>query len=177
MPSQTFCRPDGDDQQPAEAVLGRGEAGADGHALGQAVDAHGPHDKVEAPAVAVVPGGVVGAVVVMMVALVAGLVRDVLVVPARMAVRDEAIHGDRDQHAGEEAARDEREAPEIEARGGADPGERLVQQAQRRGGEHQPGAEAEDAVVAAAGQLLHEQEGERAEPGGEARRERGEQNV
>jgi hypothetical protein len=78
---------DRDDQQPTQArAVARGEAGADGKPLGNAVDAERADDGVAAPEL-------VGRFV-----FVVAFETDVAVVSARVPVGDEAIHERRDHH-------------------------------------------------------------------------------
>ena len=97
--------------------------------------------------------------------VVAGLVAEVLVVAARVVVGNEAIHGRREPDARREPDDDQRQPRDVEPVRPAHVVHGLAEQAQRRRREHQPGAQAQDAVVGPARQLAHEQERQRAQAG------------
>ena len=138
------------------------EARADGEPFGDAVEAEGAHHRV---------GLARGALVVN---VVARLVPEVLVVPARVVVGNEPIHRGGEADADREADDDQREPPEVEPVRAPDAVHRLAQQAERRGRQHQPRPEPEDSVVGSPRKIAHEQERQRAQAGrqpGDCRRE------
>ena len=105
--------------------------------------------------------------------VVAGLVPEVLVVAAGVVVGDEAIHRRRQPDAHDEAGDHERQLRDVEPAAVVNAAHRLGQQAERRRRQHQPGAEAQDAVVGPARQIAHEQERQRAQAGGQTGKDRG----
>ena len=95
------------------------------------------------------------------------LVAEVLVVAAGVVVGNEPIHRRREPDADDEARDHQRQPCDVEAAALVNTAHRLGQQAQRRRREHQPGAQAQDAVVGPARQIAHEQERQRAQAGGQ----------
>lgn len=153
-----------DDQQPTQpgAVPG-GKTSADRQALGNAVDAQGPDDGVAATQVL---GGLDGMVVIE---------ADVVVMAAGMAVRDEAIHERGDDDPGQEPHDHLAEPKTVEAARALHAFQSLGQKPKRRCGEHEPGAEPEDAVIGSSWKPTQEEEGECTEAGGQASQTRGDE--
>lgn len=142
------------------------EARADGETFGDAVNGERAHDGIPAP-------GISRAVVVAIVMILSGIVPEVLVVPARVPMGNQAIHqgGEASAHRETEGHLGNPRGIEASRRSHARHG--FAEQPERRRRQHQARAEAEDAVVDSPRQLANEQKGQSPDPGGESGHGRG----
>jgi hypothetical protein len=159
-------------EQPQPGVGGGGKPRSDGQPLGDPVDGQRAHDGVAAPGILV---GLIVAVIVKVMAVVARAVPEVPVVAARVAVGDQPVHQRRQGRPRREAEDHRPQPPGDQARGVADADQGLAQQPERGRRQHQPRAEAEDAVVHPPRQRAHEQERQGPESRGQTRGGRGDQ--
>ena len=104
----------------------------------------------------------------------AGLVAQVLVVAAGVAVRDEPIHRRGQPDARREARDDQHQPRDVERAAVPDAVQSLAEQTQRRRRQHQARAQPQDPVVGPARQIAHEEERQRAQAGGQPGQRRGE---
>jgi hypothetical protein len=105
--------------------------------------------------------------------VVARRVAQVLVVAARVVVGNETIHRGGQPDADHEARDHQRQLADVEPVRTVHAVDGLGQQAERGGRQHQPRAEPQDAVVRPAREIAHEQERQRAQAGGQTRKDRG----
>ena len=132
------------------------EARADGQPLGYAMDAERADDGVAAPQLlgAFVPG--------------VAFVADVIVVSTGVPVGNQAVHDGGDDHAEEKPEHDLAQVKRVKARLALHTLQRLGEQAQGGGGQHEARTQAQDAVVGPAGQPADEEEREGPQASGQA---------
>jgi hypothetical protein len=93
---------------------------------------------------------------------------DVVSVAASVTVWDQPIHQVGHGHARQESQGHQDQAAQVQAGGTAYAIQGLVQQAQGRGGQHEPSAQTKDAVVGPSRELPNEEEGKSADAGHKA---------
>ena len=91
-----------------------------------------------------------------------------LPVAAGVTVRDQSIHHAGHGYARQESQGHQDQAAQVQAGGTAYAIQGLVQQTQGGGGQHEPGAQAEDAVVSPSRELSNEEEWKSADTGHKA---------
>jgi len=165
-PFADVLQADGDNEQPTKARIGTGgEAGANGKALGDAVDAERTDDGVAAPKIF--------GLWVMMVAFMS----NVVVMAAGVSVRNEAVHDRGENDAEQEPEDDLAELAGIEPIGSLHAVQRFGEQAQRGGSQHEPRTQAQNAVVRAARKAAQEEEWESPQASGQAGQARSDKGI